>query len=279
QDRSTIIRSLNYALISISTAVLLVRLHVRFWMTRNPGLDDVFAVLAYAVLLTLSALEIVETYHGSGKQMMLVDPADLAKFFSVLPTMQLLYIASTGLVRLSIVAFLPRLSRDFIFKRLVLILGACISIVTTVCFCVILFECKHVPDLWNKARPGAQCLAPSREAILFYSHASFGIAFDCMLIGLPIWVLYSKMLFNARTLKVMLVFAVGTFSAITGIIRLSTIININMAINTTFNITFASVWTDLEGHTGLWVACFPALQPILRIISYKLGLRSKLRST
>lgn len=121
-----------------------------------------------------------------------------------------------------------------------------------------------------------------------------------MLIGLPIWVLYSKMLFNARTLKVMLVFAVGTFSAITGIIRLSStpalpyikvflckadslttpaIININMAINTTFNITFASVWTDLEGHTGLWVACFPALQPILRIISYKLGLRSKLRST
>ena len=33
-------------------------------------------------------------------------------------------------------------------------------------------------------------------------------------------------------------------------------------------------WTNLEGHTSLWVACFPALQPIIRVVMSRIGFAS-----
>ncbi|CZR57694.1 related to integral membrane protein [Phialocephala subalpina] len=277
--RGEVSRSLNICLITFSTIFVILRFYVRCFMTKVLGLDDAFSFLALPVLIAQSSLEIREVSYGAGEQITTVSPENLKKFFSLLPTMQLLYFIGIGLVRLSIIAFLPRLWKERKVTLIAWALGFAVFAMSITCFFIMLFECKHIPDLWDKAAPGRQCLSSQHEAYMFWTHSGIGVFIDILLLVIPLWIISTRMVVSTTKKRVLLVFSVGLFVVITGAVRLGIIVTTNFAVNTTFFITKTSIWTDLEGHVGLWVACFPTLQPLLRIVVRSLGLSSNYRTT
>lgn len=76
-------------------------------------------------------------------------------------------------------------------------------------------------DIW-KPPPLTEghCVAPQQENAMMAGHQSIGLIIDVALLALPIWIIYDKMLFSKRAMQVILIFSIGIFVVVAGIIRL-----------------------------------------------------------
>ncbi|KAF9882384.1 integral membrane protein [Colletotrichum karsti] len=271
--------NLNLALIIVSTLLIGLRLYVRKTIVRALGWDDLIAIVAWALCLTLSALEMDTTHYGTGAQIEDVPKPMLLQFFKRLTIMELVYLLASGAVRLSILAFLPRLSKNKAYTYTVYALRLIVVVISLTGFFFVLTECSQIPDLFNYANTWRQCKDKGDEAKLMLAHAIICIFVDCMLVALPLWVVSTYVKMGVKAIQILLVFSFGFFAVATGIVRFSIIVTTDFSVNTTYKMLSVAAWTDAELHVGLWVGCFPALQPLLRHASFALGLRSRLDST
>ncbi|KAI8633916.1 hypothetical protein F5Y19DRAFT_489352 [Xylariaceae sp. FL1651] len=265
--------NLNACLITFSTIFYGCRIYSRAFMTKTLGLDDAIATAAYLLLVTQSALDIRAVSFGSGTHLRLVPKPSL-----VIQT--LIYFIAVALVRFAILAFLPRLTADRKVRLVSFTVGFMIVAQTVTAFLYRVTECTPILDIFKPPRtPGLQCVGPIAHNRMMVGHATVGIAIDLALLLLPIWVIYTNMMWSKRTFQIILVLSIGFFVIITGVVRLILMVTLNFASDITYQMTILGVWTDLEGHIGLWCGCFPALQPVLRLVLSSLGTLAMLSST
>lgn len=67
---------------------------------------------------------------------------------------------------------------------------------------------------------------------MMWTHAAIGIAVDIALLVLPIWVVHSQMMSGAKMIRVIMIFCIGIFASITGIVRMALMVETNFAIDT-----------------------------------------------
>ncbi|KAL6362211.1 hypothetical protein LRP88_04288 [Fusarium phalaenopsidis] len=135
-------------------------------------------------------------------------------------------------------------------------------------------------DVFDAGKPDRKCRPMSQEGDMVWAHSIVGVFTDIALFILPIWIIHRNLIrVTVHTAKVFLVFAVGLFAIITGILRFAITVTANFEVNTSLKMARVSSWTALEVHVGIWCGCFAGLQPLVRLVSYKLKLRSRLDST
>ncbi|KAI1140510.1 hypothetical protein F5Y05DRAFT_320236 [Hypoxylon sp. FL0543] len=286
---------LNAGLIGFSTLLYGLRLFVRISMTKSPGWDDAIAGIAYILLMLLSAADIHGGYSthdwsvsksydvdsitgvsfGSGAHQAFIPEDVLTKFTRTLMVQTLLYFWVVAMVRFAILAFLPRLARDRYISRTSWVVAVVIIAQTITAFVYRLTECTPlVDDFLPIDEQGTHCVGTVAHNKMMVGHGVVGIAVDAILLFLPIWVICTKMMWSRKTLQIILILSVGVFAVATGIIRVALMETRDFSADITYQMPSLGIWTNLEGHVGLWCGCFPALQPILRVVPDKLKVHS-----
>ncbi|KAF5486779.1 hypothetical protein CGCS363_v012937 [Colletotrichum siamense] len=246
------IYNLNLALIIFSTVFISLRLYVRKAIVKALGWDDFLAVLAWALCVTLSALEMDTTHYGTGAQIEDVPKDTLLQFQKRLTIMELVYLIASGVVRLSILAFLPRLCKAKIYTWSIWGLRLIVIIISLTGFFFILTECQQIPEVFNYASTWRECKDKREERDLMMAHAIICIFVDCMLVALPLWVVTSYFKMGVKSIQILLIFSLGIFGVATGIVRFAIITTTDFTVNTTYKMLSVAAWTDAELHVGLW---------------------------
>jgi hypothetical protein len=99
---------------------------------------------------------------------------------------------------------------------------------------------------------------------MLYVHGAVGLFLDLCLLALPISLVFTNMTFSPKMVQVILIFSVGIFAAAAGAVRLGINATTDWTVDATYKIYNIGPWSQLECHVGLWTACFPAMQPLIR---------------
>ncbi|KAK2012672.1 hypothetical protein LZ32DRAFT_559369, partial [Colletotrichum eremochloae] len=271
--------NLNLALIIVSTILVSLRLFVRRFLVKALGLDDLIATVAWALSVTLSALEMDTVNYGTGAQITDVPQVTLLQFFSKLTTLELIYFIASGAVRLAILAFLSRLSKHRVYTWFIYGLSTIVIAVSLTGFFFMLTECSQIPDVFNYSAPWRQCVDKSQERAMVLAQSVICVLVDCMLVALPLWAVKSHLKMDVKAIQILVVFSLGIFAVASGAARFIIILTTNFTENTTYKMLFIATWTDVELHVGLWLCCLPALQPLIRHASFLTGPQGQLEST
>ncbi|VBB71324.1 Putative protein of unknown function [Podospora comata] len=229
---------------------LWARIKLRGWS--GIGLDDWTILVSTIFATVVSALMVASCAHGFGQHI-----ANLTKP-NRLMTLKLFYVAQAfykltiNLTKASILLLYLRIFPKLWFRKTCLVLLAVILLYMVGTTASSIWQCNPIPRAWDKSIAGT-CISITAN---WYANAAFSITTDLVILGLPMHSIYTSHLPTSQKLALMGVFALGLFTTITSILRMTTLNFSSTSPDITFDID-SSIWTMIEQNLAIICACLP----------------------
>lgn len=161
-----------------------------------------------------------ETRYGLGKHLHdLPANTDFARSLELFYFGEVIYYTCVCLTKISILFLYMQLSPAYTFRCLVWGMMVFVGLTALGCTVAGLFQCDPIRKAWLTDLPGT-CF---NQTALFVSNAALNIAQDVIIYFLPVPMLWKLQLPLKQRVALILVFALGGFVVVTGIMRLQSL--------------------------------------------------------
>ncbi|RDI88115.1 hypothetical protein Vi05172_g1899 [Venturia inaequalis] len=226
---------------------LIQRLYTKIRLMKQFQIDDVFVIVAWALsvgtqaclvagfvtnCIGVHAWEISLEHYGFYSRLILAAP--------------LVYAPCCALTKITLCIFYSRLSPNVMFQWAVWgTIFACTGAYTGIFFSII-FACKPLAASWDPTLlPTAICV--NRGAI-YIATAVMGIVTDVVLIVIPIPTIWGLQMPTKQKIGLTAIFAVGSITMVTSIIRLIVLLPSLTNMDQTWVIAEGSLWIIVEAN-------------------------------
>ncbi|OJD35903.1 uncharacterized protein BKCO1_14000166 [Diplodia corticola] len=249
----------------LAFCTVLARLHDRVFSRHNAGLDDVLIVAALIPNVALCVSICLAERHGFDRHAwdLTADMAVNSRKFIL--AISILYLASTGLTKVSILYFYRRIGevRTW-FKRTIWVNIVFITAYTLAFIVAMPLECRPTAAYWWKASPvwrtshEYHCI---NEGAKMITAGAISVLQDFIACVLPMALFWDLRISRRAKFALGLVFSLGLLTCICGVIRTRVIHRVFFE---TYDVTWAVrpvlALTIIESSLGITCASMPALK-------------------
>ncbi|KAI9721903.1 MAG: hypothetical protein M1828_004998 [Chrysothrix sp. TS-e1954] len=263
-NRAPMIMAQEWCLVAIASIAVTVRLYARLCVTRTPGWDDVFIVLALATSAIVNIGDTIGVSYGYGRHLKAIAPADRPNaqkwiYVGMMINFPCLFFMRTS-VMLFVLRLLPKTKRWPV--RLIYFAMALNVVITIIGLVMMGTRCIPFEGLYIN-NIGAKCSSPSFITTALIVNASLSCLIDFITAAVPMLLLYGLKIKKQTKVMMYIALASGLLTAALSIGRAITIVHPLTQIDITWNQMPCCLIGHYEEKLGIIIACLPGIRQLV----------------
>ncbi|KAF2139481.1 uncharacterized protein K452DRAFT_61114 [Aplosporella prunicola CBS 121167] len=266
ESRQTEDNVISIVLIIVAAVSVTLRIIARKMQGLFLRADDYAMVVGLFLVAAMVAMSIVAAGYGAGRHIWSVDVGNFMNVMKIVYCLPFIYAASQTVIKFGILYFyyciFGQAKPDSSFRIMFFTATFLTTVYPLILWITMAVACRPVHYYWDQYIGGTGTCIDTNA--FYLALGVVNMINDMIILAVPLPPILRLKMDTKKKLAVVGIMMMGGFVCVASIIRIYYLAKLNEAIDATFAIGPAFVWTTVEPAVGIVSACLPTFRPLFR---------------